>query len=201
MAFTYFFRDRDVLDLVVQHALPELRTRLYINVWDAGCAMGPEPYSLAILLRENMGRFMFRNVRIYATDIDESSQFGEVIARGVYAEQDIKRIPADIRARYFTRLAGNGHFQIAEEIRKAVRFQQHDLCTLQPPRVGFGLIVCKNVLLHLAPEVRVAVLQMFHAALADGGYLVTEQTQKLPSEIEPLFRQVTQAGQLFQKGE
>lgn len=199
MAFTYFFRDHEVIELVMQYALPELKTRLYINVWDAGCAMGAEPYSLAMLLRENMGKFMFRNVRIYATDIDESNQFGEVIARGVYAEQDVKRIPTEILNKYFAHVPGNGHFQIDEEMRKAVRFQKHDLCTLQPPRDGFGLIVCKNVLLHLAPAMRVAVLQMFHAALADGGYLVMEQTQKLPSEIEPLFRQVTAAGQLFQK--
>jgi chemotaxis protein methyltransferase CheR len=42
-------------------------------------------------------------------------------------------------------------------------------------------------------------MQMFHAALMEGGYFVTEQTQKLPPEIEPLFRQVTAAAQLFQK--
>jgi chemotaxis protein methyltransferase CheR len=243
MAFTYFFRDREVLDLVVQYALPDLKTRMYINIWDAGCAMGPEPYSLAILLRENMGKFMFRNVHIYATDIDENGElgdasgFGEIIANGIYAEQDVKRIPAEILERYFTRVPTqtsshhvgatrpalthvssgeasvpekvssgiqgsplpNDHYQISDEMRKAVHFQKHDLCSLQPIRDGFGLIVCKNVLLHLTPEMRVAVLKMFYAALGEGGFLVTEQTQKLPPEIEPLFRQVTAAGQLFQK--
>jgi chemotaxis protein methyltransferase CheR len=199
MAFTYFFRDRDVLDLVVQYALPDLKTHMYINVWDAGCANGPEPYSLAILLRENMGKFMFRNVRIYATDIDESGEFGGIIANGMYSEQEVRRIPADIFARYFIPVPGNSHFQISEEMRKAVRFQRHDLCSLQSIRDGFGLIVCKNVLLHLAPQMRLAVLCMFHASLGEGGYLVVEQTQKLPTEIEPLFRQVNAAGQLFQK--
>jgi chemotaxis protein methyltransferase CheR len=199
MAFTFFFRDRDVLDLVVQHALPELKTRMYINVWDAGCANGPEPYSLAILLRENMGPFMFRNVRIYATDIDESGEFGKVIDAGLYTRQEVGRIPSEILNRYFTPVAGNGHVQISDELRKAVRFQRHDLCSLQPIRDGLGLIVCKNVLLHLAADMRLAVLRMFHSALAEGGYLVTEQTQKLPVEVEPLFRQVTAAGQLFQK--
>lgn len=199
MAFTYFFRDREVLDLVVQHALPDLKTRLYINVWDAGCAMGPEPYSLAILLRENMGAFMFRNVRIYATDIDEDDQFAALIGRGVYAGQEVKRIPGEILGKYFTRLPGDGHFQISDEMRKAVRFQKHDLCSLRPVRQDFGLIVCKNVLLHLAAEMRIAVLGMFHAALGEGGYLAMEQTQKLPLETKPLFRPVSQAGQLFQK--
>jgi hypothetical protein len=40
---------------------------------------------------------------------------------------------------------------------------------------------------------------MFHGALSEGGYFVTEQTQKLPPEVGPLFRQVTSAGQVFQK--
>ncbi|HQI85648.1 MAG TPA: CheR family methyltransferase [Anaerolineae bacterium] len=199
MAFTYFFRDQAVLDLIAQHALPDLTTRRYINVWDAGCAYGPEPYSLAITFREHMGHFLFRNVRIYATDIDESQHFGDVIARGVYTDTEVGRVPADILTRYFEPSGEPGHMRVRDEIRGAVRYQRHDLLTLQPIRTEVGLIVCKNVLLHFTPEQRVAVLRMFHDALMPDGYLVTEQTQKLPPEIEPLFRRVSGAGQIFQK--
>ena len=199
MAFTYFFRDRQTLDLIVQHALPDLKRRRYINVWDAGCAMGPEPYSIAIIFRENMGPFLFRNVRIYATDIDESDRFGVIIDLGVYPEEQVKRIPAEFLNRYFSRNGEKDRFQISDEIRKAVIFQRHDLLSLKPIREEFGLIVCKNVLLHLPPEGRVEVIKMFHHALSQGGYFVTEQTQKLPPKTEHLFRQVTNAGQLFQK--
>ncbi len=45
--------------------------------------MGPEPYSLAMVLRENMG-MIFRNVKIHATDIDNSNLFGDIIKKGVY---------------------------------------------------------------------------------------------------------------------
>ncbi len=41
MAFTYFFRDRQTLELIARHILPDLKRRRYINIWDAGCAMGP----------------------------------------------------------------------------------------------------------------------------------------------------------------
>jgi len=199
MAFTYFFRDQPVLDLIAQHALPDLTTRRYINVWDAGCAYGPEPYSLAITFRENMGHFLFRNVRIYANDIDESQHFGDIIARGVYTDREVGRVPAHILARYFERADEPGHMRVCDEIRGAVRYQRHDLLTLEPFRTEVGLIVCKNVLLHFAPEQRVAVLRMFHTALMPGGHLVTEQTQKLPPEIEPLFQRISGAGQLYQK--
>ena len=93
MAFTFFFRDKQTLDLIVEHVLPDLKRHMYINIWDAGCAMGPEPYSLAIMLRENMGPFLFRNVHIYATDIDDSDEFGQIMARGIYPEERVKRIP------------------------------------------------------------------------------------------------------------
>lgn len=200
MAFTFFFRDHQTLELVAQYALPELKRRNYINVWDAGCAMGPEPYSLAIIFRENMGHFLFRNVRIYATDIDEGN-FGPIIARGAYRGTDLKRIPADLLAKYFVPDDEWGYLRVCDEIRQAVRFERHDLLSLKPIREGFGLIMCKNVLLHFKPEERVEVIQMFHRALADGGYLVTEQTQKLPVGTEHLFRQVTAAAQLYQKVE
>ena len=199
MAFTYFFRDRQTLDLIAQHALPDLKRRRYINVWDAGCAMGPEPYSIAIIFRENMGPFLFRNVRIFASDIDESDRFGVIIDRGIYPEEQVKRIPPQLLNRYFSRNGEKDRFQISDELRKAVIFQRHDLLSLKPIREEFGLIVCKNVLLHFKPHERVAVIKMFHRALSQRGHFVTEQTQKLPPETEHLFRQVTNAGQLFQK--
>ena len=198
MAFTFFFRDTQTLELLAEYALPYLKSRQFIRVWDAGCAMGPEPYSLAIILRENMGHFLFRNVTIHATDIDESD-FGTIIANGIYSETELGRIPRDIFDRYFTPHDPPGHYQITEEMRQAVHFKRHDLLSLKPAGDDFGMIVCKNVLLHFTPPERVEVVQMFHRALSEGGYFVTENTQKLPPGTEPLFRQVTGAAQLFQK--
>ena len=55
MAFTYFFRDFQTLDMIREYVLPVIGSRRYINIWSAGCAMGQEPYTIAIILRENMG--------------------------------------------------------------------------------------------------------------------------------------------------
>ena len=101
MAFTYFFRDMHTLEMIRDHVVPILRTRRYIHIWDAGCAMGPEPYSLAMMLRENMGPMIFRNVKIHATDIDNSNLFDDIIREGVYPEEQLKRIPRDIFKKYF----------------------------------------------------------------------------------------------------
>lgn len=198
MAFTFFFRDQPTLDLMAEHVLPDLKQRRYIRIWDAGCAMGPEPFTLAMILRENMGKFLFRNVRITASDIDEGD-FGRVIAEAVYPLEQLRRIPPEIFARYFEPNGPPDHFRLSDDIRGAVQFHRHDLLSLQPIRTDFGLIVCKNVLLHFTPGQRVQVIRMFHAALIDGGYFVTEQTQKLPPECTPLFRQMVGTAQIYQK--
>lgn len=199
MAFTYFFRDLQTLNAVKEHTLPQLKTRQHIDIWDAGCASGQEPYSLSMLLNESMGRMFFRNVRILATDIDESNQFENIIREGTYLREQVQRIPANFFERYFRPEEEEGRFRLCEEIRKSVTFQQHDLLSLLPPKREFGLIVCKNVLLHFTEVQRVAVLKMFHEALDQGGFLVMEQTQKLPGELNCMFEPVVSNAQLFRK--
>lgn len=198
MAFTYFFRDFQTLETIRKYVVPVLRSRRYIRIWDAGCAMGPEPYTLAIVLREHMGP-TFRNVKIYATDIDESGHFGEIINRGIYPKEQVKRIPKGIFERYFRKNGKPDHFIIAEELRRCVEYQRHDLLSLEPIRGNLALIVCKNVLLHFRKSERVNVLRMFHSALEKGGFLAMEQTQKLPWKATGLFEPVVANAQLFRK--
>ncbi len=200
MAFTYFFRDRATLHAIRDYAIPELRLNHYMNVWDAGCAMGPEPYSLAIIFKESLGYYEFKRLKIYATDLDEEShQFGKIIAAGVYPEESVKRIPKDIFKKYFSPNNKPGHYKIADEIMQCVSFQKHDLRSLEPVGNNFGLILCKNVLLHLNESERIDVIRMFHKSLAPGGFFVSEQTQKMPQQTAHLFKPVMQNVKLYRK--
>ena len=199
MAFTYFFRDLQTLELICDHALPVLRTNKYINIWDAGCAMGPEPYTFAVMLRERMGNMYFRNIRIKATDIDGSNLFGKIIEEGIYPREQVERIPKDIFEKYFIPHQKYDNYQIVDEIRKAVTFLKHDLTSLVPPGQDFGIILCKNVLLHLTEQQRIDVIKMFYDTLIEGGFFATEQTQKLPDEVKGLFEPVVSNAQLFRK--
>lgn len=201
MAFTYFFRDSHTLYQIARHVIPEAVGRNPIRVWDAGCAMGPEPFSLAILFAENLGAFAFKNLRIDASDIDESHLFERIIIEGVYSAEELGRLPPHIFEKYFQPSAKPGHFRISETVRNRVAYRRHDLLSLRPIGDNYHLVVCKNVLLHFQAEQRVEVLRMFHRALAAGGFLVLEQTQKLPAEVAALFQPVTADAQLFRKAE
>jgi len=199
MAFTYFFRDRQTLDQIKEHVIPTTAGKTSIKVWDAGCAMGPEPYSVAIYFAENMGRFAFKNVMIDATDIDRSNLFEKIIVEGIYNIEEIKRLPKDILQKYFAPIDTPNKYQIDYNLRQRIRFQKHDLTTLNPVGENYNLILCKNVLLHLKYQERIDVLKMFHDSLSNEGFFVTEQTQKIPVEIEHLFIKVSNEAQIFKK--
>lgn len=199
MAFTYFFRDLHTLQHITREVIPVTSGRSKVRLWDAGCAMGQEAYSLAIILAENLGHFAFKNLRISATDIDGSNLFEKIIEEGVYPEVELNRIPRDLFKKYFEPNGKESSFRIIDKIRTCVSFQKHDLLSLKPVGDNFSLILCKNVLLHFRAEERVEVIKMFHQSLDSGGFLATEQTQKLPKETERLFERVTDDAQLFRK--
>lgn len=198
MAFTYFFRDMQTIEMIRDYAIPHLRTKRYIDIWDAGCAMGPEPYTLAIVLHENMGYMQFRNVRITASDIDESNLFEKIIVNGTYPREQVERIPSEILNKCFTK-DNEESYTLIDEIKKAVSYKKHDLLSLNPIGNNFSLIMCKNVLLHFDEHQRTQVIDMFYKALAPDGYFAMEQTQKMPAECEDLFERVVSNAQLFRK--
>jgi chemotaxis protein methyltransferase CheR len=201
VAFTFFFRDQHVLEKAVEHCLPILDGRNNPRIWDAGVAMGQEPYTLAILFAERMGHFGFNNLRIDATDIENTGQFATAIERAEYPSEELSRLPDGIPEKYFTSGGQPGILRVADRVRQRVVFQCHDLLSLKEIGHDYSLVVCKNVLLHFRPPERVEVIRMFHRALAPGGFFVTEQTQEMPAELGSMFERVISDGQLFRKAE
>ena len=200
MGSTFFFRDTHTLEHIAIRLLPEIAGRNMIKIWDAGCAHGPEPYTLAMILAENMNEAVFRNLTIDATDYDPSGKFGSIIQNGIYSAEELERMPQATLNKYFEPSDEQaGSYRVREFLRNRIQYQTHDLLTQKPIGGGYSLILCKNVLLHFQYEQRIQVLRMFHNALAPGGFFASEQTQKIPVEIAHLFQQVVPDAQLFSK--
>ncbi|HEU0264333.1 MAG TPA: CheR family methyltransferase [Geobacterales bacterium] len=199
MAFTFFMRDQPILDHAVDHLLALAAGRSKIRIWDAGCALGQEPYTLAILIAEKMGYFGFKTIYIDATDYDEENHFGDTVQAAEYPQEELQRIPENLFAKYFEPSSRAGYFRVVESLRSRVTFRYHNLLSFAQPGNDYSLVVCKNVLLHFSPEQRLEVLRMFHGALVSGGYLATEQTQKMPLELAASFTQVVADAQLHRK--
>lgn len=199
MAFTFFMRDQPTLEYAADHMIPYASGRSRIKIWDAGCALGQETYTIAMIFAEKMNYFGYKNLRIDATDYDSANNFGDVVTAAVYPDEELQRTPAELRAKYFEKAGLAGHSRVVELLRGRVNFQYHDLLSYKPVGEDYCLIVCKNVLLHFQYPERVEVFKMFHRALAPGGYLANENTQKLPAEVSHLFTQVVPDAQLYKK--
>ena len=200
MAFTFFFRDEQILSLAVEKLIPLTMGRSNVQILNAGCAMGMETYTFAILLAESMGRFALRNVKIHAIDIDnENVDFGKTVTEGIYHKEHLQRIPPDLFTKYFSTTENDGYYIVSDDLRNLVQFQQYDLLTLKPLRTDYSLIICKNVLLHFSYQQRVEVLTMYYNMLLKGGILIMENTQSMPEELNTKFKKLVDYAQLHEK--
>lgn len=199
MAFTFFFRDKYTLELLSKLLKEYTYGFSRIKIWDAGSAMGPEPYTFAIILREELGEKEFKKVQMFSSDLDEYNKYGKIINEAVYPLNELERMPEDLFFKYFSQTVDPNLFKVNQEIRNSMRFTKHDLLTLKPFESNFHAVICKNVLLHFQPHERLEVIKMFHNSLEENGLFITEQTQIMPSECSNLFKKAVSDASIYRK--
>jgi len=163
---TFFFRHPEHFQFIERELLP--RSGEVFRVWSAGCATGEEAYSLAACLEHpRKGRPGLR-YEILATDLLERSV--ECARAGVYQPWSLRpSTTGPIPYPLFE--AGSGERRVRADLRRAVRFEVHNL--LEPaPGGSFDLILCRTVLIYLAPEAAVRVLRNLRTALAPDGVVL-----------------------------
>jgi two-component system CheB/CheR fusion protein len=176
---TNFFRDPEAWDYIAADVIPRVLQSLegdaFVRIWSAGCSSGEEPFSLAMLLAEALGRDAFRDrVKIYATDVDE-----EALSQGrqaSYTEHAVGAVPPALAEKYFEK--SNGAYVLDRDLRRAVIFGRHDLI-LDPPISRVSLLVCRNTLMYFNSEVQHRILDRFHFGLRDSGFLFLGKAEML----------------------
>src|SRR5690349_10499453 len=170
---TGFFRDPEAFDFLRSSVVPELIDRAKQNgrilrIWSAGCATGEEAYSMALLIADQLGpAFSEWSVKIFATDL--ASDAISFARRGLYPENVLADLPDDYHDRFFERV--DHGFRISKMLRETVIFGQQDISRGVPfPRID--LVVCRNLLIYLKPDLQQTVLDLFAYSLHQShGYL------------------------------
>lgn len=168
---TSFFRDAAVLDLVVEaaQALQAETPGRRLRIWSAGCSLGQEPYSLAMLFEEAAITRGMVMPEIVATDVSAAA-----LARaraGRFSQFEIQRgLPVRRMVSWFDSI--DGEWVIRPELSRRVQFRQHNLARDPAPLGKFDLVLCRNVLLYFAADVRTRVFRTLRDATRDGGLLV-----------------------------
>lgn len=199
MGFTFFYRDRHTLEQLVYQMINSFDINYPFKIWDAGCSNGAEPYTFAMILREQIGKEWFSKIKIIATDIDEYSNFEKIIPAGIYPKSDLERMPEEIFQKYFIKYDDFNRYIIIEEIKSKIKYIKHNLLSLEPVEKNFDVVICKNVLLHFSNQERIDVLKMYHLVLSKNGLLATEQTQSLPDELTDYFEKIIPNANIYRK--
>jgi chemotaxis protein methyltransferase CheR len=207
MGATFFFRDTQTLNMIPYTLIPLIlededhRSNRNINIWSAGCANGSEPYTLAILLKEILDEEIFSRIQIYATDIDPNNRFENIIKKGSYPQDSLKKIPEKMFLNNFIKDANiQGNYLISEIIREHVTYAWHNLLSLKPIiERQFDIILCKNVLLHFTEQQSTDIINMFYQSISNSGFFITKKKKKLPVSSSRQFEQFISNARIYKK--
>ena len=189
---SYFFRERNQLEVLRDEVLPELagerRAAGRIAILSAGSAGGEEAYTLAIVAREALRS---RGARAEVTGVDVDARALERAARGIYRDHALRGVEPAVRDRYFRPL--DGEWRLDDEIRGAARFQHGNLVDPAwsgrlPPQ---DVVFCRNVMIYFDEAgVRRAVDNLYEV-VRPGGYLFlghAESLSRVPTRFVPVRR-------------
>jgi chemotaxis protein methyltransferase CheR len=185
---TDFFREPAHFEYLMQQIVPQvLASRRPLRIWSAGCSTGEEPYTLSMLLLEQLpARYDFR---ILATDI--STQVVAAAKRGAFSDQQLRDVSAARRHRFFTSNP-DGSGTVTQELRAPISFAHLNLMAHWPMSGPFDAIFCRNVMIYFDKPTVTRLVHRFHGLLGAGGHLFIGHSESLTA-IEHSYRYVQPA--------
>lgn len=196
---TRFFRDDEAWDQVADYVDTLVGrttdTGDELRVWVAGCATGPEAYTMAILFGEAFRRRQMEpRVKIFATDVHR--QLLERASQGIYDDESLEGVPDELRERWFVSRRP-GASVVVPALRDMIIFAHHDV-TRDPPFTRLDLLSCRNMLIYLRPAAQQRVLTLFHFALKASGLLFLGPSES-PGKLEDEFVSLDTRWKLYRK--
>lgn len=160
-----FFRQPDRFIELQNKWFPQLlKEKRSLKIWSAGCSVGCEPYTLAMILNEVDPRGTHT---IIATDVDMP-----ILARARdgsgYLPTEVRSVPPALLKKYF--VEEDNTFRVTDEIRRKVTFRRQDLLS-DPYPSDLDVILCRNVVIYFTDEAKQHIYNGFAKALRPGGLL------------------------------
>ena len=195
---TYFLREPEHLDLLVDTLVPERRAEHPgpVRILCAGCSTGEEPYSLAMLLQDRTG---LEGMILTGVDLDASA-----IAKArqaTYGRHSFRGMDPDFEARHFED-ADPLHKRVKAAVRGQVTFAQLNLLSPSYPASldQQDIILYRNVSIYFPRPVQEGIFRHLAALLKPGGYLLVGATETLFLDLGILSLIERNALYLFRKG-
>jgi chemotaxis protein methyltransferase CheR len=203
-----FFRDTLVFEYIADRVIPAVihqkkqKSDSSLRIWSAGCAMGEEPYSIAILIQDFFKKEVKNfQVNIFATDIEK--KILQKAKKAVYPLESVEGVKYRLLNKYFT--VQEKLFKIIPEIKDLVSFSVYDILdrkTSTPPESIYGdfdLVFCRNVLIYFDSEHQDQIFGKLYRALAKNGYLILGEAEIPLRKYQRYFRKVNECCHIYQK--
>ena len=180
---TSFFREAHHFDVLKRLVVPGHAPGRPLRVWSAACSSGEEPYSVAMVLYDEMGASGWE---IMASDISQGTL--AKAAAGLYRMERIDGIPQEYLKAFC--LKGKGEFEgrllISKSLRERVQFRQINLTDLPPDLGRFDVVLLRNVIIYFDTPTKLRVLESICDRLQPGGWLLLGHSESLAGFDLPL---------------
>ena len=195
---TSFFRDPEAFEVLRSEVIPRLFAdrdpEVPVRIWHACCATGEEAYSVAMLIQEHLEKENLQTkVQIFATDIDEAAV--AQARAGLYPSDIGPEVGEERLKHFFTRF--DGRWQVAKRLREMIVFAHHSIIK-DPPFSRLDLLVCRNFLIYLDPDMQKKLVTLFHMVLKPGGFLFLGASETVGRNSE-LFTEVDKKCKIFRR--
>ena len=197
---TSFFRDAAAWEQLREKIIPALLKARpgggIIRAWAPGCSTGEEAYSLAIVFREALekvkpvGSF---SLQVFATDLDKDAI--DKARTGIYPVNIAADVSPERLRRFFVKEERG--YRVGKAAREIVVFAPQNVI-MDPPFTKVDLLICRNLLIYLTPEIQKKLLPLFHYSLSPGGFLFLGSAETVGAFTD-LFTPLDGKMRLFRK--
>ncbi len=196
-----FFRNPSMFEKLKEEVFPSVFTAAQnsgqktVQIYSLGCAGGEEPYSLAILLKENFTRQLQQfETSIVAIDVDSHTLIAAEL--GEFVEDKLKYISDELRLRYFNQC--ESVFKLAPEICQMVSFLKADI-TANMQLNKADLVLCRNTLIYFTRPAQEMILNHIANLLTVGGVLVLGKSETMVGTLRNRFEPICRVERIYKK--
>lgn len=194
---THFMRHVEHFGVITEYVSDRVRRGVTLKVngdadlaiWSAGCSSGEEPYTVAMVLAEALGRQVLNHVAIFATDANLQS-----IGKGLhayYGPWSFRGVPKGFVEAHFDADAKGKRHRVKDMYRGRVRLEPGNVWVKAStlPSASVDIIFFRNVAIYLRSDFLARLYAEFARALKPGGLLLLG-----PADPRPRVAELSNAG-------
>lgn len=198
---SFFFRDTTPFDIfktiMLPHIIEARSAKRNFRIWCAAASAGQEPYSLAMILKENSAKMPGWRHDIVGTDISE--EILEKARSGIYSQFEVQRgLPITMLAKYFEKQGDL--WQVNAGLRAMVQYRKFNLLDRFQGLGQFDIVFCRNVLIYFDRETKADILARIAAQMPQDGFLILGAAETVIG-ITDVFEPVKGSRGLYKRSE